>query len=404
MYINIILQSRALNRPQNKKPDVYPIEEYKSKPLILFLKEIFKLPEKLCHIIIFNILNDIGIKYDTLTTEEGLNEITRFINSMGIYGSLPYLYTIYGTSDILQGLCRVSAVWGGTFMLKENVINYVLDESKEKVIGIIDNEGRFLKANCIISSPEYVPRSYIKHNEDDDWIYSTYILDRELYSQRSLIIIPPNHSKFNNKYVIRILQISPSLKCSTDNTYIVYLYTKKGDRKNEDCVNELDNVINSLCSVCETTIDVVKEKNAEDGEKKDKDVEKEMKDEEKKEEKETITVYPKILYSVSYINHIINPINELPKNLYIPNINNENYNTLDTDCCFEEAELIFKKAFPDIQYMTKVQRQQESDFDSIPQNIPKDFDKNVNELENEKEPNKEEPNEKEPSKEEPEKE
>jgi len=56
-----------------------------------------------------------------LSTQHFVNRIEKFIGSMGIHSTYPYLYTNYGTSDIPQGFSRASAVNGSIFILNPNL-------------------------------------------------------------------------------------------------------------------------------------------------------------------------------------------------------------------------------------------------------------------------------------------
>jgi RAB protein geranylgeranyltransferase component A len=46
-------------------------------------------------------------------TEEALKQIHKFIDSAGRFGNTPFLFTLYGTGELLQAFCRLCAVFGG---------------------------------------------------------------------------------------------------------------------------------------------------------------------------------------------------------------------------------------------------------------------------------------------------
>ena len=58
--------------------------------------------------------------------KDAVERIRLYVNSMAKFGSSPYIYPEYGIGDLPQGFARLSAIHGGTFMLKTHVnkINY----------------------------------------------------------------------------------------------------------------------------------------------------------------------------------------------------------------------------------------------------------------------------------------
>ncbi|KRX09420.1 hypothetical protein PPERSA_04726 [Pseudocohnilembus persalinus] len=58
------------------------------------------------------------------TTQKFLGQVAKFIRSCGVHTKLPYLYTCYGTGDIPQGFSRISAVFGGQFILNPKIAVY----------------------------------------------------------------------------------------------------------------------------------------------------------------------------------------------------------------------------------------------------------------------------------------
>lgn len=95
--------------------------------------------------------------------DEYLNEpcgdlITRvklYSESLARYGKSPYLYPLYGLGELPQAFARLSAIYGGTYMLDKPIDEIFFDESG-KVTGVRSGEE---KAYCsqIYCDPSYVP-------------------------------------------------------------------------------------------------------------------------------------------------------------------------------------------------------------------------------------------------------
>jgi len=98
-------------------------------------------------------------------TSEAIQRIRLYGNSMARYGKSPYIYPLYGLGELPQGFARLSAIYGGTYMLNTDVDEFVYDGSK--VVGIKatmrerDDTGPGMKfetkAKKILADPSYFP-------------------------------------------------------------------------------------------------------------------------------------------------------------------------------------------------------------------------------------------------------
>jgi len=175
---------RALYRPQNKTIEstndnntsetsattstdiIYNQKNYKDSTFLQFLKA-FQLSEKLQYIIIYALclhytsststptttpptpptteaINELVKEEKTVeslynevtskTIHECLQDLSLYFNSIGIFGETAFLLPLYGISEIVQGFCRMSAVWGSTFMLRQTVTQ-ILETSNKDIEG-----------------------------------------------------------------------------------------------------------------------------------------------------------------------------------------------------------------------------------------------------------------------------
>ncbi|KAJ9516885.1 hypothetical protein QJQ45_027321 [Haematococcus lacustris] len=67
----------------------------------------------------------------------------------------PYLYPRYGLGELPQAFARLSAVYGGTYMLSKPDAEVVYDESG-KAVGV-KSEGETAKAKFVVGDPSYFP-------------------------------------------------------------------------------------------------------------------------------------------------------------------------------------------------------------------------------------------------------
>lgn len=84
-----------------------------------------------------------------------ITRVKLYSESLARYGKSPYLYPLYGLGELPQAFARLSAIYGGTYMLDKPIDEILFDENG-KAIGIRSGEE---KAYCsqIYCDPSYVP-------------------------------------------------------------------------------------------------------------------------------------------------------------------------------------------------------------------------------------------------------
>lgn len=98
--------------------------------------------------------NDSYLKEPALAT---IQKIKLYMESMLRFGRTPYLYPLYGLGELPQGFARLSAIYGGTYMLGIQFECFLINEMK-KVYGIKCGNGQVFQAKRgIICDPSYAP-------------------------------------------------------------------------------------------------------------------------------------------------------------------------------------------------------------------------------------------------------
>ena len=99
------------------------------------------------------------------TAKETAQRIRLYVNSMARYGKSPYIYPLYGLGELPQGFARLSAIYGGTYMLNTNIDEISYDNGKVSGISATmkerseDTNGMKFstKTKKIIGDPSYFP-------------------------------------------------------------------------------------------------------------------------------------------------------------------------------------------------------------------------------------------------------
>jgi len=101
--------------------------------------------------------------YKSKPCEDSLKRLKLYYDSLSSYGKSPYLYPLYGLGELPQGFARLSAVYGGTFMLNKPAEGVVVGDDG-KVTGVT-SEGETAKTKMVIGDPSYFPDKVKKVGE-----------------------------------------------------------------------------------------------------------------------------------------------------------------------------------------------------------------------------------------------
>ena len=97
--------------------------------------------------------------------KDAVIRIRLYANSMARYGKSPYIYPLYGLGELPQGFARLSAIYGGTYMLNTTIDEIQYDGSKVSGIRATmkergeEGEGMNFttKTKMILGDPSYFP-------------------------------------------------------------------------------------------------------------------------------------------------------------------------------------------------------------------------------------------------------
>jgi Rab GDP dissociation inhibitor len=91
--------------------------------------------------------------YITKTARQAYQRIVLYTSSMARYGKSPYIYPLYGLGELPQAFARLSAIYGGTYML-DKPIDEIVTDGDGKFVGVRSGT-ETVKAKQLIGDPSY---------------------------------------------------------------------------------------------------------------------------------------------------------------------------------------------------------------------------------------------------------
>jgi len=91
--------------------------------------------------------------YITKPARQTCNRVVMYSASMARYGKSPYIYPLYGLGELPQSFARLSAIYGGTYML-DKPADEIITDSDGKFVGVRSGT-ETVKAKQVIGDPSY---------------------------------------------------------------------------------------------------------------------------------------------------------------------------------------------------------------------------------------------------------
>jgi len=136
---------------------------------------------------------------------ETLNRIRLYGESVLRYGNSPYIYPLYGLGEMPQGFARLSAIYGGTYMLNKPVEQIIYDENG--VVTGVKSEGEIAKCKFVVGDPSYFSDKVTKKAQVASMIcILSHPIPNTNDAESCQIIIPQKEAK--RKYDVYVSAVS----------------------------------------------------------------------------------------------------------------------------------------------------------------------------------------------------
>ncbi|CAE7219449.1 unnamed protein product, partial [Rhizoctonia solani] len=182
--------------------------------------------------------------YITKPARETINRIVLYTQSMARYGKSPYIYPLYGLGELPQAFARLSAIYGGTYMLDKPIDEIVLD-SDGKFVGVRSGD-ETVKAKQVIGDPSYFqPKGdgKVRVLEGHKVVRAICFLKHPIPGTEDAdsvqIIIPQNQVKRRNDIYIAMVSSTHNV-CAKENYVAIVSTIVETDRPEQEIVPGLN--------------------------------------------------------------------------------------------------------------------------------------------------------------------
>eukprot|EP01126_Amoeba_proteus_P039811 TRINITY_DN4217_c0_g2_i13.p1 TRINITY_DN4217_c0_g2~~TRINITY_DN4217_c0_g2_i13.p1 ORF type:complete len:243 (+),score=50.30 TRINITY_DN4217_c0_g2_i13:681-1409(+) len=229
--------------------DTEKLSDFSQKPFISYLQTQLS-PNVLKFVLYALAMIDTDQEREpTVTTIEGMARLKQFTTSIGRYGSTPFLAPLYGCGELPQAFCRLSAVYGATYVLKRTAQKLFVEDGK---CVAVETNGQVISCENVVASFDHLSQfadissvSQVSHAI----VISTVALIQAEDSTNDLafMTIPPN--SLGNTYTIYVIQTSSSLCVTPPGYYLIHMITLSQATAHQDLELVVDTLFRSLCVV-----------------------------------------------------------------------------------------------------------------------------------------------------------
>ncbi|XP_072386367.1 rab proteins geranylgeranyltransferase component A 1 [Diabrotica undecimpunctata] len=229
-----VVEKRMLMKVLTALNTLDKLNEYENKTFKQYLAD-----QKLTPNLIHYLLYGISMSSDETPCNVGVVNVKRFLDSLGRFGHTPFLYSMYGSGEIPQAFCRLSAVFGGVFALGQSIQGFTVSNNKFKSITV---RSQNIQAEHLVMSMEKVPKQFLKSNNQQYISRCVLITDKSILDSEkehlTLAFYPPE----NGKPFVKIIELGCLTGTCPKPLYVVHLLAKQGTTPQEDFSSVIDSL------------------------------------------------------------------------------------------------------------------------------------------------------------------
>ncbi|KAM7005795.1 rab GDP dissociation inhibitor beta [Tautogolabrus adspersus] len=185
---------------------------------------------------------------------ETIRRIRLYSESLTRHNTSPYLYPVYGLGELPQGFARLSAEYGGTFLMNRAVEEVLMDNGKVKAV---KSEGKLFQCQQLICDPSYVPNRVRKAGHVIRVICLLNHPVKNTHEANSCQIIIPQ-TQLHRKSDVYISVVSYTHSVASDGLYIATVSTtvetNNPEKEIQPALELLEPIIQKFASVSDLLV------------------------------------------------------------------------------------------------------------------------------------------------------
>ena len=241
-------RGRSLERPQNKRSAAIASlseEKYAQHSFIFLLRNHYNMSPALQRIVCYAVaLLNSETGFRPREKDDGkaaatcaMASVQQYVNSLGRYGTTAFLLPLFGACEINQAFCRLCAVHGGVYILREEthaVVIESLGHGAHECRGVLLKGGRFVKCDWLVVSPDHLPIGCPRTPAVRE-LRGIFLLKKPLLSSGQtnddpsgccvIAHIPPWTAGIRNVHTVHVLQMGSATNACPGGLYVLHILT-----------------------------------------------------------------------------------------------------------------------------------------------------------------------------------
>lgn len=160
-----------------------------------------------------------------ISSSSGLHDLYKHLISLGRFGDGAFLTPMYGIGELSQSFCRMCAVWGGIYILRQGItsVSWNMEDHNDKIT-IKDSLNQ--EYTCKLFICDGYTLDAMKPKTSFILSYIGIFSNALLPLQRSLTIIPAESKDIKNTNAIYLIQLDSSTNIVSEDFYYLSISTQ----------------------------------------------------------------------------------------------------------------------------------------------------------------------------------
>ncbi|KAK0081054.1 hypothetical protein PV325_012890 [Microctonus aethiopoides] len=188
--------------------------------------------KKLTPIVKHYVMQAIAMATEKTSCRDGVNRTKHFLNSLGRWGSTPFLWPMYGSGDLPQYFCRLCAVFGGIYCLKRQLDGLIIGEDKCKAI--ITGKQKITLKHLVVGQ-SHLPTELVASTGEQKISRGIFITDRSIMQgEKENLTLLYYPSEEPNQQPVTLIELGPTTNACPQGLFMIHMTCKRTNTPQQD--------------------------------------------------------------------------------------------------------------------------------------------------------------------------